>query len=615
MSGPARADDSGLLAHLARAALAAVRAPRASDETVRRATAFKLYVVQQLRDAEDARHQRLAREQAVRHRAKAAGLDAARALARLHRAETAHLRARRARTAVSDYALLTLLGRGGYGEVFLARERATGRLVALKRMRKAAYAMKNAAAPRTPPGRLCARGTDPCAANTADGGDARQQQQQQLEEVRKEREVLARSASPWIVRLHCCFQDARFLYMAMEYAPGGDLRHMLDSLGTLDEPAAAFYFSEMCLAVDYLHTLGYVHRDLKPSNFVLDSRGHLKLIDCLSHLPPPSSDPWSAPHYPPQTHAHTHTVGLSVDGLRKRQEEQQQAQEEQWQRQHGSPAERARYQSVRGGGARASLGTQHAPRAPRAATLSASGPFCPAAGAGAGAAARRVVGSPEYMSPEVVRGEGCDRAGDLWALGCVLHEMLVGVTPFGAASAAAVFENIRHWRTLLRAKPVCPAGLLALDPTLAAAGGELVSDAAWALVTALLRERGARLGEAGIADIARHPWLQQHRAHAPWDLLRRGRLDAVAPPFVPQLDSPEDTSYFAAPAAEALGPDLLEAREGDDDDDDDSGDDVLTTFFQNSAFDHNRLMGFTFKAFPTLRSATLSDAPAARPKS
>ena len=225
------------------------------------------------------------------------------------------------------------------------------------------------------------------------------------------------------------------------------------------------------------------------------------------------------------------------------------------------------------------------------------------------------------MSPEVVRGEGCDRAGDLWALGCVLHEMLVGVTPFGAATAAGVFANIRHWRTLLREKPAHPAGLLALDPALAAAG-DLVSDAAWDLVTALLRERGARLGEAGMRDVARHPWLQQHRAAAPWDALRRGRLDAVAPPFVPQLDSPEDTSYFAAAdgtPAPALGPDLLGdsgscSGSGDSEGAEDGDDDVLTTFFHNSAFDHNRIMGFTFKAFPTLRSATLNDGPPTRLK-
>ena len=104
----------------------------------------------------------------------------------------------------------------------------------------------------------------------------------QWEEVRKEREILSRSASQWIVRLYCCFQDAKYLYMAMEYAPGGDMRHMLLNLGILDEPTAAFYFTEMCLAVDYLHSLGYVHRDLKPSNFVIDAHGHIKLIDCKS---------------------------------------------------------------------------------------------------------------------------------------------------------------------------------------------------------------------------------------------------------------------------------------------------------------------------------------------
>lgn len=117
----------------------------------------------------------------------------------------------------------------------------------------------------------------------------------QWREVRKEREVLSRSASRWIAKLLCCFQDAKYLYMAMEYVPGGDVRHMLDNLGSLDEASAAFYFTEMCLAVEYLHSLGYVHRDLKPSNFVIDARGHIKLIDCLL----PFSD--TTPHHTRQT--------------------------------------------------------------------------------------------------------------------------------------------------------------------------------------------------------------------------------------------------------------------------------------------------------------------------
>jgi serine/threonine protein kinase len=64
-----------------------------------------------------------------------------------------------------------------------------------------------------------------------------------------------------------------------EYAAGGDIKTLLENLGSLDEDMAKFYFAEMVLCVEYLHGLHIIHRDLKPGNFVIDKTGHLKLID------------------------------------------------------------------------------------------------------------------------------------------------------------------------------------------------------------------------------------------------------------------------------------------------------------------------------------------------
>lgn len=65
----------------------------------------------------------------------------------------------------------------------------------------------------------------------------------------------------------------------MEYLPGGDLLSLMIRNGPFDEDLAKFYVAEMTLAINALHTMGYVHRDIKPENICLDRFGHLKLAD------------------------------------------------------------------------------------------------------------------------------------------------------------------------------------------------------------------------------------------------------------------------------------------------------------------------------------------------
>ncbi len=65
----------------------------------------------------------------------------------------------------------------------------------------------------------------------------------------------------------------------MEYLPGGDLLSLMIRNGPFDEDLAKFYVAEMTVAINALHTMGYVHRDIKPENICLDRFGHLKLAD------------------------------------------------------------------------------------------------------------------------------------------------------------------------------------------------------------------------------------------------------------------------------------------------------------------------------------------------
>jgi serine/threonine protein kinase len=65
----------------------------------------------------------------------------------------------------------------------------------------------------------------------------------------------------------------------MEYLKGGDISSLLEKHGYFKEEIARFYIAELVLAVEYLHNNGIIHRDLKPDNILLDSAGHIKLID------------------------------------------------------------------------------------------------------------------------------------------------------------------------------------------------------------------------------------------------------------------------------------------------------------------------------------------------
>jgi len=104
----------------------------------------------------------------------------------------------------------------------------------------------------------------------------------QVNHVMAERDLLADTSlntNDRVVKLYYSFQDAEYLYLIMEYVPGGDMMNLLILEDTFSEDWTRFYIAETILAIDSIHKLNYIHRDIKPDNLLIDAKGHIKLTD------------------------------------------------------------------------------------------------------------------------------------------------------------------------------------------------------------------------------------------------------------------------------------------------------------------------------------------------
>ncbi|KAJ8350762.1 hypothetical protein SKAU_G00258920 [Synaphobranchus kaupii] len=101
----------------------------------------------------------------------------------------------------------------------------------------------------------------------------------QEQHVHNEKAVLMEVCHPFLIRLFWTHHDDLFLYMLMDYVPGGELFSYLRNRGRFNNGTGLFYSAEIVCAIEYLHSKEIVYRDLKPENILLDSEGHIKLTD------------------------------------------------------------------------------------------------------------------------------------------------------------------------------------------------------------------------------------------------------------------------------------------------------------------------------------------------
>eukprot|EP01004_Peranema_trichophorum_P004428 NODE_3351_length_1367_cov_26.252412_g2916_i0.p1 GENE.NODE_3351_length_1367_cov_26.252412_g2916_i0~~NODE_3351_length_1367_cov_26.252412_g2916_i0.p1 ORF type:complete len:400 (+),score=47.54 NODE_3351_length_1367_cov_26.252412_g2916_i0:51-1250(+) len=143
-----------------------------------------------------------------------------------------------------DFEILGDIGKGQFGQVYLVKKLDNGKQYAMKTVDKMSL---------------------------LDSG--------RVEQLFSERSVLKRSNHPFIIHLHYTFQSTHRLFFVMDYFPGGDFGHVLETLGRVPEDQARVCAGEVWTALQYLHDNNIIYRDLKPENILIGRDGHLCLTD------------------------------------------------------------------------------------------------------------------------------------------------------------------------------------------------------------------------------------------------------------------------------------------------------------------------------------------------
>ena len=143
------------------------------------------------------------------------------------------------------FEIITQIGQGSLGNVYLVRDKFNNKIYAMKKLSIPAI-IRNS----------------------------------QLFHVKIEKDILAmNSDNIWQTKLFYSFIEGDYLYYIIEHCPGGDLLSYFDMKDYLSEEEAKFYIAEIILGVESLHKNKCIHRDIKPENIFIDKFGHLKLGD------------------------------------------------------------------------------------------------------------------------------------------------------------------------------------------------------------------------------------------------------------------------------------------------------------------------------------------------
>lgn len=100
-----------------------------------------------------------------------------------------------------------------------------------------------------------------------------------IQHIQTERIILEEIRHPFVVKLKFAFQTKKKLYLITECLKNGDLLYYLNKNGCFKEDVAKFYFAQIVLLFEFLHSQGIIYRVLSPENILLGSDGYIKLFD------------------------------------------------------------------------------------------------------------------------------------------------------------------------------------------------------------------------------------------------------------------------------------------------------------------------------------------------
>ena len=217
------------------------------------------------------------------------------------------------------FEILTVLGAGGMGVVYKARDKELDDLVALKMLKRDLWGDKA-----------------------------------QLERLKSELKLARKITHPNVLRTFDFGEIDGVPYISMEYVRGVTLRYMLDQSQRLPYSAGLRLGKQLCAGLEAAHSVGVLHRDIKPENLILEPTGNAKLMDFGIARPVKRLTP-----------------GQTQEGF--------------------------------------------------------------------------IVGTPQYIAPEVLQGKDADVRADLYSCGIVLYEIFSGALPFtGATTMDVILKHLRE---------------------------------------------------------------------------------------------------------------------------------------------------------------------------